>query len=180
VVPVWTITGLAASDAFTGISMAAVIDPTASAGTIMGFTPTGGSLTSGLASNYILPATFASGYVVVLPTQASALAGDNSTQNVFFVQLNADEISNAIKALDQQRSAVSGVGPVFFDGGSLIPPAGPAQGGVNAQRQAADFLQGIKESTPALLELMRRMPLLQWDESRNDEPVNISDSGVVN
>jgi hypothetical protein len=188
VTPVWTITGLAGADTFSGVTMASVVDTTASAGSLLAFTPTGGALTSGLAANYVLPSTpYATGYVVVLPTQASALAGDTGSNNTFFVQLDANETANALRALSgttaANKAVLSGSNGLFGQAGALSSSGGgetAANGESDAQSDAQDFQREVKESTPQLIKKLRDKPLLNWDRQPPGKPINVSDSGVTN
>jgi len=181
VVPAWSQTGLVGTDAVTGVVVSPV-DVTATAGTVQVLTPTGATINPGLASNYTL--SYTPGYVVVLPTEASALAGDTGAkQNVFFLQLNADELKAAAQALDQQRPTLPAArqGPTGPDDLRTVannPTETPAN--TNVGRQAAEYLNEIKESTRAVIEQMRTKPLLLWDEKSPEKFINLSDSGVRN
>jgi hypothetical protein len=162
------------------------LDVNAKAGTVLGLMPSGGVITAGLASNYnILPPV--AGYVVVLPSQASAQAGSsgsNSDQNVFYLQLNKDEINAATQALNQQRPTM----PVANQESSVLsPPAAPegnkvasGRDGDGAKQRTEEYQREIKESTPAVIERMRARPLLLWDEESPGTSINLSDSGVSN
>jgi hypothetical protein len=177
--PGWSAFGLVGNDAFNGVSLSpASLDVNASAGTVQTLTPSGGIFTAGQATNYSL--SYANGYVVVLPTQSSALAGDAGNPNKpLFVQLDFNEQSNASKATNSELSALSQPSPkgLYFD-----PFVDSEPGAVDedvALREAEDYQQVIPESTPEIIKKLRRKPLLMWDKKFPGKPINLSDNGVT-
>jgi hypothetical protein len=180
--PGWSASGLVGSDAFSGVSLSpASLDVNASAGTVQTLTPSGGIFTAGQATNYSL--SYASGYVVVLPTQSSALAGDTGNQNnVFYVQLNANQLNDAIQALNIERSDITAGTQPLPTGSYFEPFINSESGDVGeneVQSQAQEYQEVIKQSTPGLIEKLRRKPLLMWDRKFPGRPINLSDNGVT-
>jgi hypothetical protein len=182
----WSHTDLADSDAVGGVVLTpSTLDVNAKAGTVLELMPSGGVITVGLDSNYDIKPPVA-GYVVVLPSKASAQAGgggNSSDQNVFYLQVNKDEIKAASQALDQQRPAV----PVANQEPTVSSPAAPEgnrmASGQEADREpqrTVDYRREIKESTPSVIKDMRTRPLLLWDEKSPGASINLSDSGVSN
>jgi hypothetical protein len=81
--------------------------------------------------------------------------------------------------LRQQSPAVQAIRTAVIQRVELdVPASGPQSG--DTARKAADFLQNIKESTPALMQQLRQMPLIQWDQSLIGSPINVSVSEVAN
>jgi hypothetical protein len=130
------------------------------------------------------------GYVVVLPSQASAQAGGGGDQKVFYLQLDAGTRKNGGEAVSDQlpglfstlRLKLSEDSHTVFDNPVGSKSAGQldAPDGEEVQPQAEEYQKEIKESTPAVIKKMRKRPLLLWDEKSPGASINLSDSGVSN
>ena len=162
--------------------VAPALDQKALAGAVQPLVPPDPVFTQGLASNYNVVKV--NGYQIVLPSQAAALnssSGSGSTPNVFYLQLNQGEIDSATQTLDQLHSTLprTQTAPLPVED-SLAPGSSPARTWSTdaLTRQAAQYLQEIKESTPAVLQNLRSQPLLLWDAQPAGSGVDLSDNGT--
>ena len=162
--------------------VAPALDQNALAGAVQPLVPPDPVFTQGLASNYNVVKV--NGYQIVLPSQAAALnssSGSGSTPNVFYLQLNQGEIDSATQTLDQLHSTLprTQTAPLPVED-SLAPGSSPARTWSTdaLTRQAAQYLQEIKESTPAVLQNLRSQPLLLWDAQPAGSGVDLSDNGT--